>query len=95
MSNVIINKVMSIALAATLCTAACGGVAVSCIGDNSIDTAEAAVAKKTKPKNVYITKTGKKYHIKKCRTIKTSKKITKISLKKAKKAGYKPCKICF
>ena len=41
---------------------------------------------------VYITKTGKKYHIKNCRTIK--EEAYKISLSEAKYRGYTPCKVC-
>jgi len=44
-----------------------------------------------KSKNVYITKTGKCYHKKKC----GNGKYTKTSLDKAKKAGLKPCKKCY
>lgn len=40
---------------------------------------------------------GTKYHkTKKCRSLKRSKKnIIKISVKKAKKKGYKKCKLCW
>ena len=40
---------------------------------------------------------GTKYHkTKKCRSLKRSKKnIVKISVKKAKKKGYKKCKLCW
>ncbi|MEI0518059.1 hypothetical protein [Brachyspira murdochii] len=41
---------------------------------------------------VYITKTGKKYHIQNCRTIKGE--AYKISLSEAKNKGYTPCKVC-
>lgn len=41
---------------------------------------------------VYITKTGEKYHTKKCRFLKYSKK--EISLKKAIEYGYKACRVC-
>jgi len=41
---------------------------------------------------VYITKTGKKYHKGSCRYLKKSK--IKITLEKACKGGYTPCKVC-
>ncbi|WP_304354182.1 hypothetical protein [Brachyspira innocens] len=41
---------------------------------------------------VYITKTGKKYHIKNCRTIKGE--AYGISLSEAEYKGYTPCKVC-
>lgn len=41
---------------------------------------------------VYITDTGKKYHLKNCRFLKDS--ASEISLEDAKTGGYKPCKSC-
>ncbi|MEI0492694.1 hypothetical protein R4J17_09655 [Brachyspira intermedia] len=41
---------------------------------------------------VYITKTGKKYHLQNCRTIKGE--AYKISLSEAKQKGYTACKVC-
>lgn len=41
---------------------------------------------------VYVSKTGKKYHLANCKTFK-SKKIP-ISLSEAKSKGYEPCKVC-
>ncbi|CAN5833378.1 hypothetical protein BH11BAC7_BH11BAC7_33370 [soil metagenome] len=41
---------------------------------------------------VYITATGKKYHLENCRTIKESK--TSILLTDAIAQGYAPCKVC-
>jgi hypothetical protein len=41
---------------------------------------------------VYVTDTGTKYHRKTCQTLQHSKH--RITLTKAKKAGYKPCKVC-
>lgn len=46
---------------------------------------------KTAPKYVYVSKGGKYHYNKKCKDI---KKYTKVSLKNAKKAGYKPCSKC-
>lgn len=58
-------------------------------------TAPAAMPVQAKTSYVYITKSGKKYHsTKNCRSLKRSKKITKIKLSTAKSRGYKPCKIC-
>ncbi len=49
-----------------------------------------------KTKKVYVaTKSGKKYHVRKtCRTLRRSKSIKKMKLSKAKKLGYKKCKVC-
>ncbi len=41
---------------------------------------------------VYITDTGAKYHRKSCQYVKHSKH--RVTLKWAKKHGYKPCKVC-
>lgn len=41
---------------------------------------------------VYITPTGKKYHLANCRTIKGES--TRITLEEAKKRGYEPCGVC-
>ncbi|CRF31392.1 hypothetical membrane protein [Brachyspira suanatina] len=41
---------------------------------------------------VYITKTGKKYHLQSCRTIRGE--AYKISLSEAKQKGYTACKVC-
>ena len=41
---------------------------------------------------VYITKTGEKYHRRSCRYLSKSK--IKATLKKAKRRGYEPCKVC-
>ncbi len=49
-----------------------------------------AVAKKTV--YVYKTRTGGKYHRSGCRYLKKSR--TKVTLKAAKRAGLKPCKVC-
>jgi hypothetical protein len=51
------------------------------------------IAKKdNKDPYVYITKTGKKYHIESCGYLKDSK--IKIRLSEAKRRGYKPCPRC-
>jgi len=49
------------------------------------------VSVQAKVKSVYITKTGKKYHIKKC----GNGKYTKTTLTKAKASGLKPCTKCY
>ena len=43
---------------------------------------------------VYITKTGKCYHKKDCRTIKKSKGVKKVTLEKALKQGLRECQVC-
>lgn len=45
-------------------------------------------------KTVYVTPTGKKFHIKNCRTLTKSKKVTEISKTKATEQGYTACKVC-
>ena len=47
---------------------------------------------KVKAQTVYVTDSGKKYHMKNCDVAKTGKK--GIDLAEAKKQGYEPCKIC-
>lgn len=46
-----------------------------------------------KPETVYITKTGKKYHLGSCRSLAKSK--IEIALAEAKKRGYTACAICY
>ncbi|WP_020003352.1 hypothetical protein [Brachyspira innocens] len=41
---------------------------------------------------VYITRTGEKYHLEHCSSLRRSK--IKITLSEAIKKGYEPCKIC-
>lgn len=48
--------------------------------------------KEDKDPYVYITETGKKYHIESCSYLKESK--IKIRLSEAKRRGYKPCPRC-
>lgn len=50
------------------------------------------VVGKVKAQTVYITDSGKKYHMKNCDVAKTGKK--GIELAEAKKQGYEPCKVC-
>lgn len=45
-----------------------------------------------KEKTVYITNTGKKYHLDSCRTLRKSK--ISINLSDAKSRGFDSCKIC-
>lgn len=45
-------------------------------------------------KKVYIADTGKKYHLKDCRTLKKSKHLTELTVKDAKAKGYTACKVC-
>ena len=53
------------------------------VSENKINDAE---------KIVYITKTGKKYHLENCRTLRGEKEV--IDLNEAIKDGYEACKIC-
>ena len=53
------------------------------IGENKINDAE---------KIVYIAKTGKKYHLENCRTLRGEKEA--IDLNEAIKNGYEVCKVC-
>jgi hypothetical protein len=55
-------------------------------------TIEPIIAVAKKSKTVYITRTGKKYHKGSCRYLKKSK--IKTTKAKAKKQGYKACKVC-
>ena len=41
---------------------------------------------------VYVTKTGKKYHVESCRYLRSSK--IPITLESAKSQGYDPCSVC-
>ena len=50
------------------------------------------LAAQQKPITVYITKTGTKYHLEKCSSLRKSK--IPITLEEAKKRGYLRCKGC-
>lgn len=43
---------------------------------------------------VYVTKNGKKYHQRTCKTLSRSKTIIPMSINDAKNKGYTPCKVC-
>ena len=43
---------------------------------------------------VYVTKTGKKYHNRDCRTLARSKNLTELTIEQAQAKGYEPCKVC-
>jgi competence protein ComEC len=58
----------------------------------AVDNAITSIDLLKKDPTVYITKTGEKYHRSGCRYLKKSKIAIKLS--KAKKRGYKPCKVC-
>lgn len=64
--------------------------------NNSSSTTAASTSQASQNNNqnitVYVTKSGKKYHLAGCRELK--KGSTAISLKDAKAQGYTPCKIC-
>lgn len=50
------------------------------------------IGNKLNAQTVYITDSGKKYHMKNCDVAKTGKK--GIELAEAKKKGYEACKVC-
>ena len=54
--------------------------------------ARAVVAPQTKPTIVYVTNTGKKYHLDGCRYLRQSR--IPIKLEDAKREGYTPCSVC-
>jgi competence protein ComEC len=58
--------------------------------NNNASNTQSGVA--TAAVSVYVTKTGQKYHLESCSSLKSSK--IKISLKDAKAKGYEPCSIC-
>lgn len=45
--------------------------------------------------NVFVTSGGECYHKKTCFVIKNRTNISKLSIKKAREAGYRPCSLCF
>ena len=59
--------------------------------ESSVLTSAAELAVKKDP-TVYITSTGKKYHVLGCRYLKSGRKAIKLS--EAVSKGYKPCKVC-
>lgn len=62
---------------------------------NSKSKKKKSSKKKNSDKDVWIAPDhGKKYHKKSCRTLKKTKNKKKMKLSKAKKAGYKRCKVC-
>ncbi|MBD5427792.1 MAG: hypothetical protein HDR39_00440 [Treponema sp.] len=44
--------------------------------------------------SVYVTASGKKYHVRSCRTIARSKQVTALTVDQAVARGYEPCKVC-
>lgn len=43
---------------------------------------------------VYVTSSGKKYHVRTCRTIAQSKQVSELTIEQARARGYEPCKVC-
>ena len=43
---------------------------------------------------VYVTSSGKKYHVRSCRTIARSKQVSELTVEQARARGYEPCKVC-
>ena len=55
----------------------------------------AVAAEETKKETkVYVTKTGKKYHLADCRYVKDKKDLTEYTVAEAKKKKYEPCEVC-
>jgi micrococcal nuclease len=72
--------------ALTLC------ISLLCPGALPVRAQQAASQRDKQSQTVYITRSGKKYHLDGCRYLTGSK--TAISLKDAQKQGYTPCKVC-
>lgn len=68
-----------------------GTVVFTTDGDN-IEIKTERTNQSAKDLTVYITKTGKKYHMEECNLLRESK--TPVELSKAKEKGYEPCKTC-
>lgn len=64
------------------------------IGSSLGSTASAKAGTVPVKITVYVTATGKCYHLKKCKTIKRSKTKHPITLEDAIAKGYKRCKVC-
>lgn len=70
------------------------GISGMYIPDTSSNVLAAQAAKSKKV--FYVKGTSKKYHCtKRCRGLSRSKHISKTTLKKAKRMGLKPCKLCY
>lgn len=71
---------------------------VLAVGCNSLPSQQAATRHEPAAQSqqneltVYITNTGKRYHVSTCRHLQSSKHA--ISLSDAKRRGYTPCKVC-
>lgn len=57
-----------------------------------VQTLSAQQAKEVDAETVYVTRTGKKYHRERCRSLSRSK--IKTTVKEAQANGYTPCKVC-
>ena len=82
--------------AATLQTAAAQPTATQAAGEPATAPAERRPTTTSTPKEqgpaLYVTKTGKKYHLAHCARL--TKIRTPISLREAKRRGYEPCALC-
>lgn len=78
-------------IAAVLIAVACNSVAKSPAGKSISSHNSQAVQADDDETTVYVTRTGKKYHLGSCRYLKKSK--IAISLEKAKDR-YEACKVC-
>jgi competence protein ComEC len=68
------------------------GVSLLCPGTLPARAQQATSHREKQSQTVYITRSGKEYHLDGCRYLTASK--TAISLKDAQKQGYTPCKVC-
>lgn len=88
----LLKSIVSASMCAVLCmTMSVGFVAAA---PDAAQTAGSQAFTAEAAQSVYLTQTGSKYHLKTCRTLKRSKHLTKASVKKAKRLGYKACRVC-
>lgn len=86
------KSVISTAMCAALCMTLCVGFIAA--APDAAQTAGSQAFTAEAAQSVFLTQTGSKYHLKSCRTLKRSKHLTKVSVKKARARGYSACKVC-
>ena len=93
LTRMVISMAMTVALAFTGAVGIVGVEAMAPADSNIVAIASA----KAKTKKVYIAPySGKKYHNHKdCRGLRKARSKKRITLTKARKLGYKKCKICY
>lgn len=64
--------------------------------ENTTESPDANISEKNyvNEKTVYVTSSGKKYHLQDCRYVKNKTNIQKFGINDALKSGYKPCSVC-